>query len=52
MKKGFKYPVGSYCDIKSHVVIIPGPSQEEIEKLARKYNSSPRKNWTKVRLHN
>ena len=51
MKKEYKYPKGSYCDVATHVVVIPGPSQEEIEKLARKYNSSPKKNWTKVRLH-
>ena len=46
-----KYPNGSYCDIKSRVVVIPGPSREKVKKMAKIYSSSPKKNWTKVRLH-
>ena len=46
-----KYPNGSYCDIKSRTLVLPGPSQEEVEKMAKKYSSSPKRNWKKVKLH-
>ena len=45
------WPNGSYCNIRTRVVHIPGPSQEEIEKIARKYSSSPKKTFVKVKLH-
>lgn len=45
------YPYGAYCDIKSHVVVLPGPTREEVEKANKKYSSSPKKNWVKVKLH-
>ena len=50
MSKKLEYPYGSYCDVKRRTVVLPGPSQEEVEKLMKKYSSSPKINIKKIRV--
>ena len=45
------YPYGSYCEVAAHVVVHPGQTRKQVEDLAKKYSSSPQKNWIKVQMH-
>ena len=49
-----KYPKGSKIIFDANGVAIgveiPGPTKEQVEEMAKKYSSSPKKNMKKIRL--
>lgn len=44
-------PFGAYCDVKTKVLVYPGPTQEYVDKMSKESRSYGRKVWKKVKMH-